>query len=61
MLDDVEIVVLLSDSGQKLDQINANVPGIYYISLDATEISPTLVWNQNTAARKRGSWIPFKI
>ena len=40
---------------------NANVPRIYFISLDAVGISPILILDQNAKAKDRGSWFPSKI
>ena len=39
---------------------NADTPDIYFTSLDAAGISPSLVFNQNAKAKERGSWVPFK-
>ena len=60
-LDGVETGILLSDFAQQLRRKNADVPDIYFISLDAAGVSPTLILNQNAKAKERGSWVLFKI
>ena len=61
ILDGVETGVFLSDSAQQLRRENADIPDIYFTLLDAADISPTLILNQNAKAKERGSWVPFKI
>ena len=61
ILDGVETGFFLSDFAQQLRRKNADVPDIYFTLLDAADISPTLVLNQNAKAKERGSWVPFKI
>ena len=61
VLDGVEIGIFLSDFAQQLRRKNAEVPDIYFTSLDATAISPTPILNQNAKAKERRSWVPFKI
>ena len=61
ILDGVETGMFLSDFAQQLRRKNADVPDIYFTSLDAAGISPTLILNQNAKAEKRGSWVPLKI
>ena len=61
ILNGVETGVLLSDFAKQLRCNNADVPDIYFTSLDAATISPNLVLNQNTKTKQRGSWAPFKI
>ena len=61
ILDGVETGIFLSDFAQQLRRKNADVPDIYFTLLDATDISPTLILNQNAKAKERGSWVPFKI
>ena len=61
ILDDVETGIFLSDFAQQLRRKNADVPDIYFTLLDAPELSPTLILNQNAKAKERGSWVPFKI
>ena len=51
--DGVETGFLLSDFAQGLCPINAEVPAIYSTLLDAADISPTLIWNQNTRRKER--------
>ena len=53
--------VLLQDFAQHLRRKNADVPDIYFTLLDAADISPSIVLNQNAKAKERGNWIPFKI
>ena len=60
-LDGVDTGVSISDFTQHLRRKNADVPDIYYTLLDATGISPSLVFNQNAKAKDRGSWVPFKV
>ena len=61
ILDGVETGMFLSDFAQQLRRKNADVPDIYFTSLDAAGISPTLILNQNAKAEKRGSWVPLEI
>ena len=61
IFDGVETGIFLSDFAQQLRCKNADVPDIYFTLLDAADISPTLILNQNAKAKERGSWIPFKI
>ena len=61
VLDGVETGIFLSDFTQQLRRKNAYVPGIYFTLLDAADVSPTLILNQNAKAKERGSWVPFKI
>ena len=61
ILDGVETEVFLLDFAQQLRRKNADVPDIYFTSLHAAGISPTLILNQNATAKERGSWVPFKI
>ena len=60
-LDSVETGIFLSDFAQQLRWKNADVPDIYFTLLDAAGISPTLILNQNSKAKEKGSWVPFKI
>ena len=60
-LDGVDTGVLISDFTQHLRRKNADVLDIYFTSLDAAGISPSLVFNQNAKAKERGSWVPFKV
>ena len=60
-LDAVETGIFLSDFAQQLRRKNADVPDIYFTLLDAADISPTLILNQNAKAKERVSWVPFKI
>ena len=61
ILDGVETGIFLSDFAQQLRRKNAGVPYIYFTLLDAADISPTLILNQNAKAKERGTWVPFKI
>ena len=61
ILDVVETGIFLSDFAQQLRRKNADVPDIYFTLLDAADISPTLILNQNAKTKERGSWIPFKF
>ena len=61
ILDGVETGNFLSDFAQQLRCKNADIPDTYFTLLDAAEISPTLILNQNAKAKERGSWVPFKI
>ena len=61
ILDGVETGIFLSDVAQQLRRKNADVPDIYFTLLDAADLSPTLILNQNAKAKERRSWIPFKI
>ena len=61
VLDGVDNGVLISDFTLHLRRKNADVPDIYFTLLDAAGISPSLDFNQNTKAKDRGSWVPFKV
>ena len=61
ILDGVDTGVLISDLTLHLRRKNSDVPDIYFTSLDAAGISPSLVFNQNARAKDRGSWVPFKV
>ena len=61
VLDGEETTGLLSDFVQQFRRKNADVPDIYFTSLDAAGISPNLFMNQNAKTRERGSWALFKI
>ena len=61
ILDGLETGIFLSDFAQQLRLKNADVPEIYFTSLAAAGISPTLTLNQNAKAKERGSWVPFNI
>ena len=58
VLDGTDTGLLLQDFAQHLRRKNAD---IYFILLDAADISPSIVLNQNAKAKERGNWIPFKI
>ena len=60
-LDGVETGIFLSDFAQQRRCKNADGPDIYFTSVDAAGISPTLILNQNAKAKEKGSWVPFKI
>ena len=55
-LDGVETGIFLSDFAQQLRRKNQ-----YFTLLDAADISPTLILNQNAKAKERGSCVPFEI
>ena len=59
ILDVVDTGVLISDL--MLHFRRKNVPDIYFTSLNAAGISPSLVFNQNAKAKYRGSWVLFKV
>ena len=61
VLDGTDTGVLLQDFAQHLRRKNADVPDIYFTLLDAADISPSIVLNQNAKAKERGNWSPFKI
>ena len=61
ILDGVETGIFLSDFAQQLRRKNADVPDIDFTLLDAAGISPTLFLNQKAKAKRRGSWVLFKI
>ena len=61
VLDGTDTGVQLQDFAQHLRRKNADVPDIYFTLLDAADISPSIVLNQNAKAKERGNWIPFKI
>ena len=61
ILDGDDTGVLFSDITLHLRRKNADVADIYFTLLDAAEISPSLVFNQNTKGKDRGSWVPFKV
>ena len=61
ILDGNDNGVLISHFTLQLRLKNSNVPDIYFTLLDATGISPSLVFNQNAKAKDRGSWVPFKV
>ena len=55
ILDGAETGIFLSDFAQQLRRKNADVPDIYFTSLDAAGISPTLILNQNAKAKEKGT------
>ena len=61
ILDVVDTGVLISNFTLHMRRKNADVPDIYFTSLDAAGIPPSLVLNQNAKAKDRGSWVPFKV
>ena len=61
ILDGLKTGVFLLDFVQEMHSQNADVPDNYFTSFDAAGISPTLGFNQNAQAKKRGSWVPIKI
>ena len=61
VLDGTDTGVLLHDFAQHLRRNNADVPDVYFTLLDAADISPSIVLNQNAKPKEKGNWIPFKI
>ena len=61
ILDGVDTGVLISDFTLHLCRKNSDVPDIYFTLLDAAGISPSLVFNQNSKGKVRGSWVPFNV
>ena len=61
IFDGVVTGVFISDFTLHLRRKNSDVTDIYFTSLDAAGISPSLVLNQNAKAKDRGSWVPFKV
>ena len=61
ILDGVYTGVLIIDFSLHLPRKNSDVPDIYFTLLDTAGISTSLVFNQNTKAKDRGSWVPFKV
>ena len=61
LLDGVDTGMLISDFTLHLRRKNADVPDIYFTLLDAAGTSHSLVFNQNTKAKDRGSWVPFNV
>ena len=44
-----------------LKRKNTNFPDIYFTILEATQLPPKLVINNNAKAKGRGTWMPFKV
>ena len=61
ILDGFDTGVLISDFTLHLRRKNTDAPDIYFTLLDAAEISPSKLFNQNAIAKVRGSWAPFKV
>ena len=61
ILDGTDTGVPLTEFPQTLKRKNAEVPDIYFTLLDAADITPSLVLNENANEKERGSWVPFKI
>ena len=61
ILDGVHTGVLISDFTTYLRRKNVDVPDIYFTSLNAAGISPSLVFNQNAKTEDRESWVPLKL
>ena len=61
LLDGRDTGVSLTDFAQRLRRKNAEIPDIYFTMLDAADITPSLVLNQNANEKDRGKWVPFKI
>ena len=61
LLDGSDTGVSLTDFAQRLRRKNAEIPDIYFTLLDAADITPSLVLNQNAKEKDRGKWVPFKI
>ena len=60
-LDGVDTGVLISDFTQPLRRTNVNVPNIYFTLVDAAGKTVSLVFNQNSEAKDRRCWVPFKV
>ena len=60
-LDGEETRVLLSHFVHQLRCKNVDLPDIYFTSLDAVGLSPSLVLNQNAKTKEIGSWVLFKM
>ena len=61
ILDGRETGLSLYDFARNLKLKKAPVSDIYFTVLDAADIEPTHVVNENARAKERGNWIPFKI
>ena len=61
VLDGTDSGVLLHDFAQHLLRKNGDVPHVYFTLLDAADVSPSTVLNQNAKTKERGNWITFKI
>ena len=44
-----------------LKRKNTDFPDIYFTILEAFQLPPKLVINENAKGKDRGTWIPFKI
>ena len=60
ILEVVETGILLTGFTQQLRRRNADFPYFYFTLFDAAGISPTLILNQKSQTKKRGSWVSFK-
>ena len=60
-LDGVVTGALISDFTLNMRRENADVPDIYFTLLDAVGISPSLVFDQNSKAKERRSWVLFEV
>ena len=61
ILDGVDSGVLISDFTLHFGRKHIDVPVIYFTSLDAAGISPSLIFNQNAKAKDRRCWVPLKV
>ena len=57
----VKTGVLLSHFAQQLRRKNTDVLDIHSLLLDPAGIYASLVLNQKTGNKNRGSWVPFKV
>ena len=53
--------VVMSEVANYLRRKNIDVLDIYLTLLDAAGLSHSPVFNQNSKAKDRGSWVPFKV
>ena len=56
VVDGIDTGVMLHDFAQHLRKKNADVTDIYFTLLDAADISPSIVLNQNARAKEIGNW-----
>ena len=60
-LDGRDTGLSLKEFARNLRLKKAAVPDIYFTLLNAAEIDPSQVVNENAKAQERGNWIPFEI
>ena len=61
ILDETEPVVLLKDFAEHWKRKNVPIPDIHFTLLDATSITPDIVFNSHAKCKERGLWMRFKI